>query len=286
MNTVTTTIDWISYTAQDLPEGIPYLFPDFVRDLTRTPSSPKFGYARAYTLEFGIVVMCEGTSERMGAHYIYSGSTLQRLLASGIEPTDVIKWHNERGHKPTRIDLAIDVYDEPNLMRDIHLAIDADQYEGSVKKISTTKSLVGTGETIYFGARTSPLFMRIYDKGAEQHVDKQWTRIEVECKDAKARTVEHLVLHSNQTPIYQTAATLAKTMFNCNWVSYQAALNAPNVTIGKPQANESDTEKWLMESVARTLARYSVNNPEKNILERFYTKVANEAIEISKGQGK
>jgi len=284
MSTVTTAVDWLSYTAQELPEGIAYAYPDFIRDLTRAPHPPKFGYSRAYQLEFGIIVMCEGTSERMGAHYIYSGSTLQRMLFAGITPLDVIKWHSGKFHKPTRIDLAIDVHDSPTLLPYIQRMIARGRYTTSAKKISTTKSLVGNGQTLYFGARTSPLFMRIYDKAAEQHIQADWVRIETECKDTKARAVEHLLLHSDQVPIYQTACTLARQMFDCKAPSWRRAMNAPNVQMSKPQSNESDTEKWLMETVTACLARYAVNNPEKNILERFYQRVSDEAIQISKGR--
>ena len=54
----------------------------------------------------------------------------------------------------------------------------------NVKKVYSSCKYDSDKGTIYFGSRTSKVFIRIYDKALEQGLDDvEWTRVELELKD-------------------------------------------------------------------------------------------------------
>ncbi len=105
------------------------------------------------------------------------------------------------GLKPTRIDLALDFVGQDRDIYDNAVAsCEAGELLG-VRKYKTTEGQTANGypleRTLHLGSRDSPVFIRIYDKGLEQHAicpPAYWERIETEFKKERAvQVVEHIL---------------------------------------------------------------------------------------------
>jgi len=83
----------------------------------------------------------------------------------------------------SRIDLAIDIFDGGFLARQlVHAIVNGTIEFGRRSAHVVLGSGEGGGATAYIGARTSPLYLRIYDKAAESKGRILATRIEFELK--------------------------------------------------------------------------------------------------------
>lgn len=130
----------------------------------------------------------DGNSD-MGHHYIISGQSCRLLEGLGINLLDILKNINEISTiNVTRLDIAMDLLHNKNLLKSIIDAYNLDNYKAKAKSsnIIVSKGSNGrVGTTINFGSRQSAVLIRIYDKAAECDLEVDWVRIEVECKDKK-----------------------------------------------------------------------------------------------------
>ena len=128
-------------------------------------------------------------NENMGMHFIISGQSCRYLEALNVSLLDILKKLNEISTITiTRLDIAMDLFHDSNLLNLIVQSYNLDNYKSKAKSsnIIISKNSNGrVGTTVNFGSRQSSILIRIYDKGAEQDLQVDWVRIEVECKDKK-----------------------------------------------------------------------------------------------------
>lgn len=266
----TVCIDWLSFTAHEDPGARGYRLPPWESGVGAKADTPRFGYRRAERLDSGTVVMFDGTTPTMGQHYIHSGATL-KLLDGVFQDggTHVLNWHNERGHKCTRIDLAIDVFDAPTLLPVLKYMSEAHGWTGTAHSATTIKSSDGKGITIYIGSRVSERFVRIYDKAAQTRQEGDWTRIECEVKGDSARAICRAILGAGDGGIGLVAQSVISRVCEFDTAPWHAIFDGKKIQIGTPKVEEKQTEAWLLGQVVSAITRFERDFPEKKILEKI-----------------
>lgn len=269
-------IDWLSFTAhQDSEKRYPFM-PPFEDGSTGRPDTPRFGYRGATRYKSGLVVMFDGATKTMGWHYIYSGQAIKSIdeqFSDGGE--SILRWHNAAGHKCTRIDLAIDVFDMPELLPTIKAMAERHDWAGTAHSATTVQSSDGRGLTVYVGSRTSERFVRIYDKAAQTGEGGYWTRIECEVKGDSARAVGRAILGIADGGIGLVAQSVISRVCEFPCKAWQEVFTGEKIEVGTPKIEEKQTEKWILEQVASAVAKFELQFPEKRILERLWDAIEN-----------
>ncbi len=187
-------IDWAAFTFKiTSPHEIvniirlkPALFTELERGM--------HGYRKS--LRFGNIGIYFDGQENMGCHVSMTGQGC-RQYENQFEENP---WHDlfsavlaEKG-KFTRLDLAHDNVDGLLDLEKLKTAIICREVKSRFRKASENKnydlsrnvSQSDNGHTIYFGKRSSRVYMRFYDKAAQMETPLPWNRAEIELKEQRA----------------------------------------------------------------------------------------------------
>ena len=245
-------IDWLRFSVPNdtpielvLPEG--EAFQMLPRKIEPLPY-----YTHAFPLKMGGRVDWNVKRPEQKTLITFTGSELNMLPVLGVNPLDIVRaaaaWPDVRF---TRLDLAIDVFNASADAYDLHRAFVGGRVKTHVQECQRTdkhgKDAVRKGATVYLGARTSERFLRCYDKAAEQGVEGDWTRLELELKRAQARRAVKGLLES--TPA-ATAAKMLREYIQTDIAWLEAALDEledPALDIPPAPRHEGDREVWLHE---------------------------------------
>lgn len=276
-------IDWLSTTFKggisDLAarEALSFGFPK----RAWTVGTPRFGYANLMMHPFGHSIMSNPGRPEMGTHVSFTGRSLRSLSEGGIDALDMLRWSLKEGGKATRIDLAIDVFDE--VIDIVALAgtkrIKAEP--GSARKWKFYKGDDG-GCTAYIGSRKSDKFLRIYDKAIESgKIDRPWTRFELEIKGDAAKVVaaEFAALREGEHAAYIKG--VMRAMFNPDDAFYQRLMSAPSVKVKTDKDTDDNTLEWLMNSVSKTLAKTILRRSDVDVWQEFVQMVQMNVLAFS-----
>lgn len=182
----------------------------------------------------------------------WTGSDLRNLELVGLDPRDIVRAAAARPEvRFTRIDLAIDLRDGEADPYDLHDAFTTGRVKTHVRECQRTdqhtRYAVRKGATVYLGSRTSERYLRCYDKAAEQGVEGDWTRLELELKRAQACRAVKGLLDST------TAATAARMLreyiqTDIAWLETTLdELEDPALDIPPAPRHEGDRQLWLHE---------------------------------------
>lgn len=185
-------LDWLSFT----DPGI-YGLTDVMSEQWALPEadnvSPMRGYNRALKLKAGRV---DWHTDRQSQRRLWTltGSDLDKLAALDFSHerllTDVSR---TLGVNVTRLDFAADIKGAGAKPDDIERAWLAGEVKTNARRMQVIeardKKGHGKGKTIYIGSRTSCVFLRVYDKGAESKTGEDWVRVEVEAKSPVSNKV-------------------------------------------------------------------------------------------------
>lgn len=130
----------------------------------------------------------------------------------------------------------------------------------------------GSGDTLYVGARTSPRFIRIYNKSKEdpENYPEPTVRFEVEYKDELARRAFFDLLRTHRPD--RVAYMLVRDEMNKLGVTLPSLNNAPLVnTPKKDPTDTSDEEKlaWLARQVRPSVIGLLHKGVSRDTLERI-----------------
>lgn len=190
-------IDWLQFTVKENEENeYDLTYADVIAHHLKldvfdfTESKGMYGYKSCQQYQ-NIRVFFDGSID-MGIHVQISGKGCRYLESQidGFDWNDYLGWLVFNGVKFTRIDVAIDqdkYFDVDKIKKHIEknrLVTRFRTYDPrSIKRISDGKPL---SNTIYFGSRSSLLFIRIYDKGLESDGELNVTRLEIVMRDERA----------------------------------------------------------------------------------------------------
>ena len=230
------------------------------------------GYRSCYANDGQTIsILTDGGHFAMGHHITITGTACEAL---GTRVIDVALTTIRLGGKISRIDLAVDDRSGILNMSEVEACIRGLRYttrfrsppriECSVDK-KTGREL---GKWIKFGKRNSEMYIRIYDKAAEQQQKGSWVRVEIEAKGKNATEIMRRV---------EQGKTLGEMLFGLlvNYIAFREKSRDPNrsrwpyakwwsqflgeverIQLGTGRANESEKRvDWFITTMDKTLAR-------------------------------
>lgn len=247
--TTETHLDWFECTIPRSKDEYGIMYP---KNWTKrcVEGKPTNGYNHSTLYADGRQEMFNDKQASMGIHVVITGKPLQVLCPNQESEIEMIEHFQSIGAKMTRIDCAVDVYDKPLDFKALwEMVVDGD-YECRLRDEPLYDHSPTQGDTVYFGRMKSSVFTRIYDKGKEQKIDRNWVRIETVFRHARAH---------NAASAYRTGGTIAGLCAGhvripkLQW--WTEVMSAEPV---KTRLNRVDGDKrmeWLLKSVAPTLAK-------------------------------
>lgn len=252
-------IDWIAVTHHNengalLFQGLP---------ATSLAAKPRNGYTIAYQYGIGVIEMRNPDHKRMGIHYIYSGKVLQQIeTVFGVTRDEILRRHATLGAKFSRIDFAIDAKNAGiNLLQ---LWEELETYQAiTLSKHSRVQTGRNGGDTVYIGSKkTRQKMLRIYDKAKEMgDYVSDWIRIELETRGTPARNAARAYQDNDYSPESIASFVRGVCDFPCN-VEWCTVCSATPSKIPSGNHQATNREKWLLQTVAPSLAQACIDNSE------------------------
>lgn len=296
-------IDWLSYTVKAL-EVNPFQLIGFEREDFFELSTGFYGYRQQSRL--GDIIILENGNKEMGTHTIFTGAgcrqyeSMKSNLVEFVPMESVLR--KIRGlSKISRIDLAID-YESNGFFENIEKAIKESLYisrwknNKQVTERDNTKNGLITGNTIYFGSRTSNVFLRIYRKDLQEGLmsEVEKTRIEIEFKNEKAREVAELIIKQDLTIFYKVLnnyirfidkgkdSNKSRWKTSAFWTDFVKTIEKIKLGKDPKQRTYSDLMGWLDRQVATTLAILDVVNQDdiEELKKRGYERLKSKHLKI------
>ena len=164
------------------------------------------------------------------------------------------------GWKPTRIDLALDLFDSGISVDDVAVSYNYQHHLNMQKKTQFIHS--SHGDSFYIGSRHSEKMLRVYDKGGEQGLDVDWVRYEMELKgEAATGVVPHILRNFKQTAMLHVAM-LSIPDSDIGTILENFA-QGEKIKLVKSPSTKEGREKWLFTVVAPVLAKMREDDYEK-----------------------
>lgn len=152
-----------------------------------TPTVAQRFYKYSFIWRSGVRIDVAEDLQKQGIRIVFSG----RANVTGQPIRYALANALPLGFSITRLDVAIDVHDgglSPVEMHKMYVETNGAAGRKTVSLIASDR-----GSTFTVGSRKSPLYVRCYDKAAEQGIDEDWLRIEGELKGYAAVQAAHLL---------------------------------------------------------------------------------------------
>lgn len=244
-------------------------------------TKPKSGYTHAVIHPWGHTIFWHIDRKEMGVNIMFTGRACNELYENGIDVLGMIRGFSERKFRFTRLDLALDVKD---VKIDIVGLLEC-EHSGSVNNdpvlIQKGKHARG-GATLYAGSWSSDKFMRIYDKAKERKLDDVlWTRIEIQLAGRTATKIAGQMSQMSTEDCGMFTQRLIKGMYNPSDPVFQEALTGTPQRVSSTKNEEHDTYAWLMNVVAKSLARTIIELPHRDVMATFEKEVQKHIRELA-----
>lgn len=269
---ISSLVDWLSLTVDT---------PIYHRKLTMRAVELErgmMGYTAGIRFLDGRMELVNPERPEMRTHLIYTGDVLAGLFADyGVTSHDIMTLSSP-GERVSRIDIAIDIK-EGSLDIDM-LASDAQEKRmvSTAKTAYQIKTLTGKGQTLYIGSPKSKVRARIYDKAAEQGIDGDWTRIELQIRGKKADYVKYKLQAG--TAKLEAIPALIKGFVNFPGnADYNIATGEKVLNMRAAKRPDTSTEKWLLTTVVGSLARIVARDEPGTFLSRFTNALEAKVVE-------
>lgn len=234
--------------------------------------SSRLNYNRARPLGAG-VIFWHDTKPEQRIMVELTGSDLATMRQSMIADEELVTYLIERQHRVTRLDCALDLYTDGDVM-ELKQQFEDNRLQTRVKDCTVVeKGTLGTGRTgitVYFGNPSSARRLRVYNKGLQMDTTYPWIRLEIVLRDEAAQAALSTI---HRHGIDVGTRSLIKAHVNapyCDW--FQLAMTGKIVRTEPEQRVETDVDKWLKDDIAPLLAkRLQVNAEQDNyeLFERF-----------------
>lgn len=231
---------WASIAAQEV--GL------WITEFRRTRGTPFYPWAFECMLS-GIKVFVPKDVGVQGVMIQFSG----RVLSGNVNAANIISAAVDHNWHVTRIDVAVDFMEVGLTVEDVH-----DEFLRNSRKENRTIGWIESrsGNTFTIGSRQSERYARIYDKGKEQKLDHEWTRVELEYKGRAAQVAAECVCSRNGGALHDMAA-----FFEKNNPTLAAAISGltsePGSKFKLPGRPPSDRALWFSTQVSSALRAWA-----------------------------
>lgn len=267
-------IDWVSVTVphHDMRDNERHcvLADDFKAGFK--PARGTMGYTSARQYQSGAIVQWNDAHVSMGVHVTYSAQALRYAAENfGLEQTEILENLTAFG-RLSRIDVCVDVANVPIDISKLYTDMKNGTVRTRAKTFDYVESAKAGNET---GARTAYVgsmhkrkkLLRVYDKGMQLNLDDYLTRFELEVHGVPAQQAGRELLRE-----YSVFAETIRGLisgyanFDNTHVGEYLRSDMP-IKLSHPKYQKSDTAKWLIETVAKTLAKETYR--DYNVFEEF-----------------
>lgn len=300
-NGLIVSVDWLSFTVMSTADVVDVLdmFGYVMEDFTRMPRGAR-GYKTMFRLNgYSLSVLCDGNPD-MGIHIDVAGSAIGELVRSFSETLKIntpfgegydidfdstfmkalLECIVDNGHV-TRLDIAVDdigcryfstddvyaLYSNTQIVTKTRNVRNFEDWDAPGRK---------SGHTVYFGSRTSDIFLRVYDKQMERNrklvdsgsrIDTPWTRWELELKNERAVNVVKLILSDLSLGVVAVGvlshyirmielddSNRSRCSIYPLWVDFINGISSLKITVPKFEKSLEDKKTWIKRQVMPTLA--------------------------------
>lgn len=198
----------------------------------------------------------------MGWNIVYSGKSLNHIAKSElISLNTIMKGYKMYNPNIPRIDFAIDVFNsgiKPEHYATLHTNGECSNKRSKGLFIKATNDV---GSTFYLGSlKKRKKLLRIYDKGAEQGINKDWLRIELQLSNGLGTPYYNEYIE-NEWDLFEFAKSAIKGY--CDFPNddlWSYIFTTENLIINEVKKSNDGREKWLLDTVAGSLAEHCIEN--------------------------
>jgi len=189
-----------------------------------------------------------------------TGDDMRGIIGIAYPQRELLEWVVMHCKGLSRMDLAIDIHDNGAKPWDILAAWDDDRMHTPASLVTEINSYTRNGDgsttvcpTLYVGSRSSERQLRIYDKAKQMGVDGPWIRVEIQLRHERALNIAKAALQDGITETTQAAIRAFCGVDGVRW--WDESMNGPVVDFEAIGRRDTNTEKWIYESVMPTMKR-------------------------------
>jgi len=261
-------IDWFQGTMKGIHHienwMIICLPPQITRHQSKHHSRSINGYNECYEWDCGVKVMRHDKHPDMGVHVIFSGTAWRTTLEdTGLSDQELINYYNNDMFKPTRIDVRCDGFNFDVSARTFATAVEDGECQTSMHSKTYIHGIDTNADTLYVGSlKKRSKLLRIYDKGIVEGLDVNWIRFEAEFRQSYAKSATaHIFAESKD--INETIKELIIGIADFPEIeAWRVLLGDNGLKIVQPATGVGNTKKWLLTSVAKSLANEVFKDPD------------------------
>lgn len=254
----------------------------FFRDDKVTQTGSLYRYRNSLThIDTKALYLFNGATEAMGNCIQFSGQPISSLMEETKKSSvPALRSVEIDGWKPTRVDIAIDVFHPEMRPRHFWAALDREDkktcFRGEPREVKMKDP--DKGHTVYMGGVESEKQLRVYDKAAEQGLSGVWTRYEMVFMDKRAVEVWEAIQDvASDADLLTRALPIFATMVDFpTWQLWGSVFhNAETFKWQTVPRNESATWEWLVRQVAPAFRKDYDNTGDWSMLKRFVEHLTN-----------
>lgn len=228
----------------------------------------KLGYMIAEKYPSGAIRLSTPEDSRMGVHLIYSSQAIAYCVQEYAITDLALLTHLCEFGRVGRLDLRLDATGKRVNIRRLY----EEALKGKAVKRSDKVQFVESAETgnergaatCYIGSmKKRTKLLRVYDKGAQIGATIPHTRFEIEHRGKIATNAANRLKTANNEDYGELVLAIIKDY--CHWPQYPTVARIFDdinpVRISVPVHVHGNTVKWLLDTVAPTLAREIALNP-------------------------
>lgn len=222
--------------------------------------TPRRGFMNAVQLQIGrLDLQPNGLDGFIG--FQLTGSEMKEFRDKGGQEKQTLERLLARKGKPSRLDIAIDILDDPRAsISDLESSYRTGEIKTKAKAARLIEDMLTGGKTLYIGSRQSQTFFRAYDKAIESgNLGELWTRLELEVKNKASKQlceqIAKLGLRDSARWWFE------KFRFNADW--YRDMLRTMDINEPTPlDEPPTDKKRWLETQVLPALRKLSDSEPD------------------------
>jgi hypothetical protein len=261
-------LDWIEGTFKSrTPINVPQILSQ-----NYVETRPLNGYSVGSLFEDGRRLDVHPGRPEMGAHLTWTGAACTNCP---MDCLDLVKHLQAVNFSFTRIDMAIDAIGFNLRPERATKEIKHGRCKSRAKKHPLNADARDLGYTQYVGTFASEICCRIYDKAAQMDVDEDWTRVELKVKGKRANQAAREIVRNTDF----RAMVVAYADFP-QWNEWREVMGANSVKLPS-ERQETNTERWLLDQCAPSLARVILLNPGSGFFDKFTDEVTRQIEQLS-----
>lgn len=286
-------IDWISATypfGYDKSEWLSVVLP--AEKNMGVATGARYGYSEAQKYPSGAISQRNYDRRDMGIHVTYSAKAIAKASEEFDCTQSQLLNYLMLGAKITRLDVCIDIFDSGLIISNLYKDAKAGKIKTRSKNISFIESAkVGKekgSQTMYIGSQNKrKKLLRVYDKGMQLGTDTDIKRFELECRGDIANNAAMKMKSVAASEHGSLIAAMIRGFADFAETEAGQFFLTESVRLSVPKYVKSDTAKWLIGIVAKTLAKESWldNQLAVDFMERFYEEYEKLDIEFKKKGG-